>query len=440
MAKSLLKKSNALMVIGAQWGDEGKGKISDYLTRGVDYVVRFQGGNNAGHTLVVDGEVYKLHLIPSGALYKDKRIVLGNGMVIDPEVLLSEIDNFESRGIKLNMLISERAHVIFPFHIIMDGMIDEYKGTLAAGTTRRGIGPAYADKAERSGIRIIDLMNRSVFEEKFDQLFDLKKNTLRLLYKQKIHLNKNEVFEMYWKYGQRLKPYVGDVSLEVNNAIDAGKKILFEGAQGTMLDNDHGAYPHTTSSNTIAGAACVGVGVGPNKIDEIIGVVKAYLSRVGSGPVPTEAKGKIGNYLRERGQEYGTTTGRPRRCGWVDLVQLRYACRINGFTSLAITKIDVLGGLKKIPIATKYKYKNSFITELPADLNLQRLCRPVYKELPGWKDLTDADFQAIISSGYKALPPKMKEYMKFIADQSNTPISIVSVGADRKATIEVPQS
>lgn len=439
MAKSLLKKSSALMVIGAQWGDEGKGKISDYLTRGVDYVVRFQGGNNAGHTLVVDGEVYKLHLIPSGALYKDKRIVLGNGMVIDPEVLLSEIDNFESRGIKLNMLISERAHVIFPFHIIMDGMIDEYKGTLAAGTTRRGIGPAYADKAERSGIRIIDLMNRSVFEEKFDQLFDLKKNTLRLLYKQKIHLNKNEVFEMYWKYGQRLKPYVGDVSLEVNNAIDAGKKILFEGAQGTMLDNDHGAYPHTTSSNTIAGAACVGVGVGPNKIDEIIGVVKAYLSRVGSGPVPTEAKGKMGNYLRERGQEYGTTTGRPRRCGWVDMVQLRYACRINGFTSLAITKIDVLGGLKRIPIATKYKYKNSFITELPADLNLQRLCRPVYKELPGWKDLTDADFQAIISSGYKALPPKMKEYMKFIADQSNTPISIVSVGADRKATIEVPQ-
>lgn len=440
MAKSLLKKSRTLMVIGAQWGDEGKGKISDYLTRGVDYVVRFQGGNNAGHTLVVDGEVYKLHLIPSGALYKDKRIVLGNGMVIDPEVLLSEIDNFESRGIKLNMLISERAHVIFPFHIIMDGMIDEYKGTLAAGTTRRGIGPAYADKAERSGIRIIDLMNRSVFEEKFNQLFDLKKNTLRLLYKQRISLNKEEVFETYWKYGQRLKPYVGDVSLEVNAAIDAGKKILFEGAQGTMLDNDHGAYPHTTSSNTVAGAACVGVGVGPNKIEEVIGVVKAYLSRVGSGPVPTEAKGKMGNYLRERGQEYGTTTGRPRRCGWVDMVQLRYACRINGFTSLAITKIDVLGGLKKIPIATKYKYKNSFITELPADLNLQRMCRPVYKELPGWKDLTDADFEAIVSSGYKALPPKMKEYMKFIADESNTPISLVSVGADRKATIQVPQS
>ena len=433
-----IAKAKANMILGAQWGDEGKGKIIDYLAPTVDYVVRFQGGNNAGHTVVVDGVVHKLHLLPSGVLYPKKRIIMGNGMVIDPEVLLAELDNFETKGQKLNLLISERAHVIFPFHILMDGMIDEYKGTLGAGTTRRGIGPAYADKAERSGIRIVDLLNKDIFKEKFDQLFELKKNTLQKLYRQRITLNKTAIFNTYVRYGQRLKPYVGDVSLEVNQALKAGKRILFEGAQGTLLDNDHGAYPHTTSSNTIAGAVCTGVGIGPTKIDEIIGVVKAYLSRVGSGPVPTEAKGALGDYLRERGQEYGTTTGRPRRCGWVDLVQLRYAARINGLTSMAITKIDILGGLKKIPVAIKYKYKSSYITELPADLEVTRHCKPVYRELAGWKNLTDDDFTTILKHGYKALPNKMKEYMKFIADQVETPISLVSVGAERKSTIQVP--
>lgn len=425
------------MVIGAQWGDEGKGKIIDYLTSTVDYVVRFQGGNNAGHTVVVDGVVHKLHLIPSGVLYPKTRIVLGNGMVIDPEVLLSEMANFETKGFKLNLLISERAHVIFPFHIMMDGMIDEYKGTLGAGTTRRGIGPAYADKAERFGIRMIDLLDQRIFKEKFDQLFDLKKNTFRCLYGQRMNLNKNEIFRTYLNYGKKLRLYIGDVSLEVNRAIAAGKKILFEGAQGTMLDNDHGAYPHTTSSNTVAGAVCTGVGVGPNRIGDIIGVVKAYLSRVGAGPIPTEAKGQLGTYLRERGQEYGTTTGRPRRCGWVDLVQLRYACRINGLSSLAITKIDVLGGLKSIPVAVKYRYKTTTLTELPADLNVVRHCKPIYKTLPGWKNLTDSDFTNIIKKGYTALPPRMRDYMKFIADQTATPISLVSVGAERRATIRV---
>ncbi|MFA5995189.1 MAG: adenylosuccinate synthase [Patescibacteria group bacterium] len=433
----MFNQARTVMVIGAQWGDEGKGKIIDYLTSEADYVVRFQGGNNAGHTLVVDGAVYKLHLIPSGVLYPDKRVVLGNGMVIDPEVLISEMNNFESKGMKLNMLISERAHVIFPFHIIMDGMIDEYKGGLAAGTTRRGIGPAYADKAERSGIRIIDLMNPKIFKEKYDKLFDLKRNALTRLYQQHITLNKQDIYKAYLNFGKRLKPYVGDVSLEVNEAIKSGKKVLFEGAQGTMLDNDHGAYPHTTSSNTIAGAACTGVGVGPKSIDEIIGVVKAYLSRVGSGPVPTEANQRLGTYLRERGQEYGTTTGRPRRCGWVDLVQLRYACRVNGLTALAITKIDVLGGLKTIPVATKYKYKNTILHELPADLEISRHCKPVYQELPGWNNLTDKDFQDIIQKGYKALPKKMKDYLAFIADATQTPIRLVSVGAERKATITV---
>ncbi|MFA6475531.1 MAG: adenylosuccinate synthase [Patescibacteria group bacterium] len=437
MSKRILK-AQAIMVVGAQWGDEGKGKVIDFLAPTVDYVVRFQGGNNAGHTVVVDGVVHKLHLLPSGVLYAKKRIVLGNGMVIDPEVLLSELDNFETKGFKLNLLISERAHVIFPFHIIMDGMIDDYKGVLGAGTTRRGIGPAYADKAERFGIRMVDLLNKKIFREKFDQLFELKKNTLQKLYQQRIPLHKETIFQTYYKFGQRLKPYIGDVSLEVNRALDSGKRILFEGAQGTLLDNDHGAYPHTTSSNTIAGAVCTGVGIGPTKIDEIIGVVKAYLSRVGSGPVPTEAKGSMGDYLRERGQEYGTTTGRPRRCGWIDLVQLNYAARINGLTSLAVTKIDVLGGLKNIPVAIKYRYKSSLLTELPADLEVMRHCRPVYKALPGWKNLTDADFTTIITHGYKALPKHMKDYLAFIADQVNTPVSLVSVGAERKATIQVP--
>ena len=434
----MIKRAKTYMIVGAQWGDEGKGKVIDYLAPTVDYVVRFQGGNNAGHTVVVDGVVHKLHLLPSGVLYPNKRIVMGNGMVIDPEVLISELDNFENKGYKLNLLISERAHVIFPFHIIMDGMIDEYKGVLGAGTTRRGIGPAYADKSERFGIRMVDLLNKAIFREKFNQLFDLKKNTLQRLYRQRITLNKEAIFKTYYAYGQRLKPYIGDVSLEVNQALDKGKRVLFEGAQGALLDNDHGAYPHTTSSNTIAGAVCTGVGIGPTRIEVVIGVVKAYLSRVGSGPVPTEAKGKMGDYLRERGQEYGTTTGRPRRCGWVDLVQLRYACRINGFTNLAMTKIDVLGGLKTIPVAVKYKYKNSTITELPADLEVTRHCRPVYKELPGWKNLTDQDFAAIISKGYKALPPKMKTYIQFVADQVETPISLLSVGAERKSTIQIP--
>ena len=431
------KNPQNFMVIGAQWGDEGKGKIIDYLTPTVDYVVRFQGGNNAGHTVVVDGVVHKLHLIPSGVLYPNKRIVLGNGMVIDPEVLISEMDNFESKGNRLNMLISERAHVIFPFHIIMDGMIDEYKGALGAGTTRRGIGPAYADKAERFGIRMIDLMDKKIFKEKLDSLYEFKKLTFKALYGRRMNLHKDDIYKTYLRFGERLKPYVGDVSLEVNSAIDHGKRVLFEGAQGTMLDNDHGAYPHTTSSNTIAGAVCAGVGVGPQKIGAIIGVVKAYLSRVGSGPVPTEATGKMGVYLRERGQEYGTTTGRARRCGWVDLVQLRYACRINGCTSLAVTKIDVLGGLKQIPVAIKYRYKTSVLNELPADLNVVRQCKPIYKTLPGWPDLSDQDFSHIIKSGYKALPVNMRRYMDFLADQTNTPVSLVSVGAERRATIKV---
>ncbi|MBU0670958.1 adenylosuccinate synthase [Patescibacteria group bacterium] len=437
MVKKSKKSWQTLIILGSQWGDEGKGKIADYYGNLVDYVVRFQGGNNAGHTLVVEGEVYKLHLIPSGVLHEDKIICLGNGMVIDPEILITEIDNLEAKGMKLNMLISERAHIIFPFHILMDGMIDEYKGNLGAGTTRRGIGPCYADKAERSGIRMIDLMNKQIFKEKFNKLFELKKQTLEKLYKADIDLNKNQILKAYLEFGQRLKPYVGDVSYEINKAIDNGKKIMLEGAQGTMLDNDFGAYPHTTSSNTTAGGACVGAGISPVKIDRILGVVKAYTSRVGDSPLPTEIFGSKSKYLQDRGQEFGTTTGRPRRMGWLDMVQLRYSQRINGFTGLAVTKIDILGGLKKIPVCTHYKYKSTKIEELPADLDFFRKCKPVYKQMDGWKDLDEEDFKAIIKKGYAALPVNMKKYLKFLETEMGAPIEMVSVGPDRKMTIEI---
>lgn len=384
-----MSKPQTIVVLGAQWGDEGKGKICDYYAKDVDYVVRFQGGNNAGHTLVVNGEVHKLHLLPSGILHHNKRIVIGNGMVIDLKILLSEIEHYKNKGINPNLLISERAHVILPQHIISDGQTDEAKGKLAAGTTRRGVGPCYADKMKRVGLRIIDLLN--------------KKNTL----------------------AQKIKKYVGDVSLELNQAINQGKKILFEGAQGTMLDIDHGVYPYTTSSNTTAGGVCTGTGISPKKIDKIIGVVKAYTSRVGQSPFPTEATKKDANYLRQKGNEYGTTTGRPRRCGWLDFVQLRYAQRINNFDCLAITKIDVLNGLKKIPICTKYRYKNKTITEMPADLEIFRQVKPVYEYLSGWP-----------KTPFPHLPVNMKKYLQRIEKEMQVPIKLISLGADRKTTIQ----
>ncbi|MBI5134645.1 adenylosuccinate synthase [Candidatus Uhrbacteria bacterium] len=431
------KSGKTIVIIGAQWGDEGKGKITDYLATAYDYVVRYQGGNNAGHTVVVDGEVHKLHLLPSGVLYPQKRIVIGNGVVIDPAVLIDEMKQFEKKGRKLNLLISERAHVIFPFQVMLDKAIDAFKGKLGAGTTGRGIGPCYSDKADRSGIRMIDLLNPRTFKEKFELLFSKKTLALTQLYKQQCDLDKGTVMRQYQGYARKLKPYVGDVSLELNQALGRGKNIMFEGAQGVMLDLDHGAYPHTTSSNTIAGSVCTGAGIGPTRINEILGVVKAYLSRVGAGPLPTEDTGAIGNYLRERGKEYGTTTGRPRRCGWVDLVQLRYACRINGFTSLAITKIDVLDGLKTIPIAVGYRYKGGVINEFPTDLGVVEQCKPVYKELKGWPDYTPGQLSAMVHGGYPSLPKTMKEYLKFIADATQTPISLISLGQEREAVIEV---
>lgn len=423
-----------LVVVGSQWGDEGKGKITDIFAKDADLVVRYQGGNNAGHTIVVGDKVYKFHLIPSGVI-QGKKIVLGNGMVIDPIVLSAELKKLEADGIKPEIVISERAQVIFPTHILLDGIIDEAKGKLAAGTTKRGIGPAYSDKADRCGIRMIDLANPEVFKEKFDALFDRHLKILKNIYNYSEAINKEEIFKQYSKLIEELKPYLGDTSLVINQAIDSGKKVLFEGAQGALLDVDHGVYPHTTSSNTIVGAVCVGAGVAPKKIEKIVGVVKAYLSRVGVSPLPTEDKGEPGDYLRERGGEYGTTTGRPRRCGWLDFVQLRYAHRLNGFTSLAITKIDILGGLKEIPVCRAYKYGNQTITELPADNEILNKCQPIYEMMPGWEDITAEQFKEIISKGYEALPDNMKKYLDMIEKELGVPIEIVSVSPGREGTI-----
>ena len=435
------KDWQTIVIIGAQWGDEGKGKITDYFARQVDYIVRFQGGNNAGHTIKANGELFKLHLLPSGVLYKDKKIVIGNGLVVDPKVLLTELAELKERGKEVNLILSDRAHIIFPYHILMDGIVDDAKKELASGSTKRGIGPCYADKINRIGIRVADLMNFEIFKKKFAQAFEYNFNILTKVYNvDPEKLNKEEIFKEYTEYADKLRQYIGDASLELNQAIDQGKKVLFEGAQGVSLGIDHGVYPHGTSSNTVSGGACTGAGVGPNKIDKIVGIVKAYLSRVGNGPVPSEDTGKEGDDLRERGAEYGTTTGRPRRCGWLDLVQLKYSVRVCGMTSLAITKLDILGGIKKIPICVKYKYQDTYLEEVPADLGVFNKCEPVYEYLDGWDDLSREELEKIVEQGYDALPANMKKYLDKIESTLQVPIELISFGPERKMTIDLASS
>jgi len=418
-----------IVIVGAQWGDEGKGKITDYFAKQTDYVVRFQGGNNAGHTIVHRGEILKLHLLPSGVLHERNIVVIGNGTVIDPRVLLDEIKKLRQAGKRIKLLISERAHVIFPFQVMLDAAGEKLaiKKNLAALSTHRGIWPTYADKAGRVGIRMVDLINPQIFRKKFDLLFDIQKKKLAIIYNHHAKLNKQKIYRQYQNYAKQLSGYVGDVSLELNRALTLGKKILLEGAQGAMLDLDHGVYPYTTSSNTTVGAVCTGAGLPPKKIDKVIGVVKAYLSRVGGGPLPSELTGDIGDKIREIGAEYGTTTGRPRRIGWLDLVQLRMAVRINGLDSLAITKIDVLNGFKEMKICVAYQVGRKIIKEMPADLLLYEKCRPVYKLFKGWPVQPLRDYQK--------LPLNMKKYLNFIEQELKVPIEMVSVGAEREATI-----
>ena len=434
---SMKKQWQTVVIVGAQWGDEGKGKVVDYYASKTDYVVRFQGGNNAGHTIVYNGRVHKLHLLPSGVLHSRNTVVIGNGVVIDPKVLLAELARLKRIKISPKLLISDRAHIIFPFHNLLDEIGEKHqdKKHLAALSTKRGIWPTYADKAGRIGVRMADLISPEIFKRKFDLLFDLHQKQMLRIYHQAIKLNKREMYLQYQAYGQKLKKYVGDVSLELDRAYQKKKKILFEGAQGAMLDVDHGLYPYTTSSNTSAGAVATGAGFAPQKIDKVIGVVKAYLSRVGGGYLPSELHHNLGNLIREAGQEYGTTTGRPRRIGWLDLVQLRLAKRINGLDSLAITKIDVLNNLDEIKVCAAYKVGRRLIKEMPADLAVYEKCRPVYKVFPGWNNEGQTASCVTHRASYKSLPLNMRKYLSFIEKELGVPVELVSVGADRRATI-----
>ncbi len=420
-----------VIVIGAQWGDEGKGKITDLLSRSADVVVRYQGGNNAGHTVVVGDRTFKLHLIPSGILYPKTECIIANGTVIDPKVLLEEVDRLKDLGISTeNLFISETAHVTMPYHRELDRASETQRAEHKIGTTGRGIGPTYADKSERVGIRIIDLMDEKRMPKKLRWAIEQKNIVLQKLYNLE-PLDVESIIEEYRGYADRLRPHVVDASLKIDAAIRERRNILFEGAQGTLLDLDHGTYPYVTSSNPVAGGACIGAGVGPTCIDRVIGVAKAYTTRVGEGPFPTELHDDIGNHIGERGAEFGTTTGRKRRCGWFDGVIGRYAVRINGLDCLAVTKLDVLDDLEEIKVCTAYELDGKVVHDFPSDSRAFARAIPIYETLPGWKQST-SECKVV-----EDLPKEAKDYLKFLADLTGTPIAIISLGASRGQTIIV---
>lgn len=419
----------SVIIVGTQWGDEGKGKIVDYLAENCEYVVRSQGGSNAGHTVVVDNIKYKLRLLPSGILHKDKVCVIGNGVVIEPKVFLSEIDSLIEKKVNIsNLKISDRAHVLMPYHKILDELQEEDLGENKLGTTKNGIGPCYMDKSSRLGIRIVDLMNKETFAKKLKFNVELKNKLLKKLYNHD-GVNYDELLKEYLEYADRLRPYVADTTTILNKAIKEKKNILFEGAQATMLDLDHGTYPFVTSSYPAAGGACTGSGVGPRKIDNVIGVVKAYATRVGEGPFPSELFDDVGQFIRDKGGEYGTVTGRPRRCGWLDACVVKYASYVNGLDSIAITRLDILDELDKLKICVAYKYNGEILEGYPADLDILSKVEPVYEEFDGWKTSTREIRE------YDKLPENAKKYLKRLSEVIETDISIVSVGAGRDETI-----
>jgi adenylosuccinate synthase len=419
---------SSVVVVGTQWGDEGKGKITDYLSEKAEVVARYQGGNNAGHTIVFGGKKYKLHLIPSGIFYKDKSCVIGNGMVIDPKALVEELAYLHERDVDTsNLRISNRAHVILPYHLKLDIVEEERKGANKIGTTKKGIGPAYMDKAARIGIRIADLLDKEVFEEKLVRNLE-EKNRMFEKYYEVDGFTKEEILDEYFEYGQQIAQYVCDTSVVLNDALDDGRRVLFEGAQGVMLDIDQGTYPFVTSSNPIAGGVTIGSGVGPSKINHVVGVSKAYTTRVGDGPFPTELHDEIGDTIREVGNEYGTTTGRPRRVGWFDSVVVRHARRVSGITDLSLNSIDVLTGIKTLKICTAYKYRGEVMEEFPASLKILAECEPVYEELPGW----DEDITGVKS--LDELPVNARHYIERVSQLSGIPLTIFSVGPDRNQT------
>jgi adenylosuccinate synthase len=424
-----------IVIIGAQWGDEGKGKVTDLLAERADVVVRFQGGNNAGHTIIRDGETFKFHLIPSGILYPGKLCVIGNGVVIDPGVLIDELDALRRRGVDTNGLrISANAHLIMPYHVMLDTAGEAKLGKLEIGTTKRGIGPCYADKAARLGIRVQDLLDAKILRKKIMAAMEPKKQMLRPFARDP-RLDLHTITEEYLRYGHRIEPHIADTAHLCWEALDSGRMVIFEGAQGTMLDLDHGTYPFVTSSNPVAGAACVGAGVGPADIDEVWGVAKAYATRVGSGPFPTELDDDLGALLRERGGERGTTTGRDRRTGWLDAVALRYAVRLNRLSALAITKLDVLSGIDPLRIAVRYRSsEGAVLEEFPYHQSILHGAAPVYEELPGF----EADISGCRSEA--ELPPEARDYLAALAEYAGTPIRLVGVGPGRDQVIWTGES
>ncbi|MBI4825620.1 MAG: adenylosuccinate synthase [Nitrospirae bacterium] len=424
-----------IVIAGAQWGDEGKGKIVDLLTESADAVARYQGGHNAGHTVIIKDKKFVLHLIPSGILHKGKTCIIGNGVVIDPKALIKEIKELKKEKLSVdNLFISESAHVIMPYHTALEGACEDSKGKKMIGTTRRGIGPAYVDKMSRSGIRMMDLLDKDIFKEKLDANLQMVNHILRTKYKSK-GLTAKKIYKEYMAYAKYLAPMIVNTSLLVNKLIDQGKNILFEGAQGTLLDIDHGTYPYVTSSSASVGGACTGLGVSPMKINGALGIVKAYTTRVGEGPFPTELHCETGKMLHITGNEFGATTGRPRRCGWLDAVALEHSIRINGFTGLAITKLDILDSLDEIKICTSYKYRDGKSSKylstkvMPQSNEMLKKCEPVYKTFPGWKQSTKGLTQ------YKDLPKNAKAYIKKIEELLGVRADIISTGQKRDEVI-----
>jgi adenylosuccinate synthase len=419
---------SGVVIVGAQWGDEGKGKMTDYLARQADVVVRYQGGNNAGHTVVIGTQEYRLHLIPSGIFYPDKVCIIGNGLVVDPESLLEELDTLLKQGVKPSRLyISDRAHVLLPYHKRLDGIEEESRGSRQIGTTKRGIGPCYADKVARTGLRMGDLLEPD-WEAQLKGLVSDKNRILQKFYGVE-GFDPAETVAWMSSIAARLHPYIADTSLIIAYAAQAGKQILYEGAQGTLLDLDHGTFPFVTSSSPTAGGACTGAGVGPTAIDVVLGVCKAYTTRVGEGPFPTEEFGELGDQLRESGAEFGTTTGRPRRCGWLDLVIMRYTARVNGLSGLLITKLDVLDKLPVLKICNTYSYQGRILKDFPASLRVLEGCEPVYEEMPGWQQETTG------VKTYDDLPINARAYIQRISEITGVPVTMVSVGPDRNQTL-----
>lgn len=420
-----------LVLLGAQWGDEGKGKVTDILAGQADVVVRYQGGNNAGHTVVVEGKSFALRLLPSGMISGKTECVIGNGVVVDIRVLLDEINYLKENNLDISRLhLSDRSHVIMPYHVRQDELEEQSKGDIKIGTTKNGIGPCYMDKCARIGIRVGDLLNKNLFYKKLRDAVANKNLLFERMYgAEASSFDVDALFEEYLGYAEVIRPYVCDTSVFLDEAFRAGKKVVFEGAQGTLLDLDHGTYPYVTSSNPTAGFACVGAGVGPKRIDEVLGILKAYTTRVGEGPFPTEEIGEVGHLLQTEGHEFGTVTGRTRRCGWLDLVVVRYAARLSGMTRLALMKMDVLDELSEIKVCTAYRLNGEIINYFPQDLELLDQCEPVYATLPGWQTTT-CDCRT-----FEALPQEAQDYVRFVEKELELPVDMVAVGPDRVETI-----